>query len=201
MAFPFIKQPDAMDCGPACLCMVTKYYGKDYSLEYLRNKSFIGRDGVSLLGISKAAEMIGFHTVAGRITFDNFIRKSPFPCIVHWNQEHFVVMYGAKKKKGKYIIQIADPGKSLLTFSKEEFCDHWDSTRTNGEEKGIILLLEPTHLFYEQDGEGVPSEKRFRFLGKYLLKYKRFFGQLDDGCIVEVGTHEELTKTGGSITN
>ena len=64
MTFTFIKQLDAMDCGPACLCMVAKHYGKDYTLEYLRNKSFIGRDGVSLLGISKAAEMIGFRTVA-----------------------------------------------------------------------------------------------------------------------------------------
>jgi ATP-binding cassette, subfamily B, bacterial len=184
MIFPFIKQPDAMDCGPACLWMIAKHYGKDYTLEYLRDKSFIGRDGVSLLGISKAAEIIGLHTIAGRTTFDKLAEKAAFPYIVHWNQEHFVVLYGIKKKRGKYIIHIADPGKGLLIYSKEEFCDHWSSTRTNGEEKGIILLLEPTHLFYEQENDHVLSEKRFRFLGKYLLKYKRFFGQLILGLFI-----------------
>lgn len=173
-----------MDCGPACLCMVAKHYGKDYTLEYLRNKCFIGRDGVSLLGISKAAEMIGFHTVAGRTTFDGLMKKSAFPYIVHWNQEHFVVLYSIKKKQGKYLIRIADPGKGLLTYSKEEFCNHWASTRSNGEEKGIILLLEPTHLFYEQEGNNITSENRFRFLGKYLLKYKRFFTQLILGLLI-----------------
>lgn len=173
-----------MDCGPACLCMVAKHYGKDYTLEYLRNKSFIGRDGVSLLGISKAAEMVGFHTVAGRATFGSLIEKAAFPYIVHWDQEHFVVLYGIKKKRGKYIIHIADPGKGLLTYTKEEFCEHWASTRTNNEEKGILLLLEPTHLFYEQEGSRSPSEGRFRFLGKYLLKYSRFFGQLILGLLI-----------------
>lgn len=184
MTFPFIKQPDAMDCGPACLCMVAKYYGKNYTLEHLRNKSFIGRDGVSLLGISKAAEIIGFHTVAGRTTFDNLIKKAAFPYIVHWNQEHFVVLYGIKKKRGEYIIHIADPGKGLLTYTQKEFCEHWASTRTNDEEKGIILLLEPTHLFYEQEGNSISSESRFRFLAKYLLKYSRFFGQLILGLLI-----------------
>jgi len=164
--------------------MIAKHYGKDYTLDSLRDKSFIGRDGVSLLGISKASEMIGFHTVAGRTTFDSLIKKAAFPCIVHWNQEHFVVLYGIKKKRGEYIIRIADPGKGLLTYSKEEFCGHWASTRTNGEEKGIILLLEPTHLFYEQEGDNVPSGNRFRFLGKYLLKYRRFFGQLVLGLLI-----------------
>lgn len=184
MAFPFIKQLDAMDCGPACLCMIARYYKKHYTLEYLRNESFIGRDGVSLLGISKAAEIIGFHTVAGRTTFNNLIKKATFPCIIHWNQEHFVVLCGIKKKQGEYIVHIADPGKGLLTYSKEEFCDHWASTKTNGEEKGIILFLDPTHLFYEKEGSSVLSKNRFSFLDRYILKYRSFFCQLILGLLM-----------------
>lgn len=83
MAFPFIKQFDAKDCGPACLCMIAKYYGKSYTQEYLRKLMFIGRDGVSLLGITKAAEKLGFKTVGGRFTFDRVAEKALFPCIAH----------------------------------------------------------------------------------------------------------------------
>lgn len=110
ISFPFIHQPDAMDCGPACLCMVSEHYGKNYSLEYLRDDCFIGREGVSMLGISKAAEKIGFHTVGGRLTFDKLAEKALLPCIVHWNQDHFVVVYDIKKKrKGmKYMLPIPE---------------------------------------------------------------------------------------------
>lgn len=184
MPFPFTKQPDAMDCGPACLRMVSEHYGKRYTLEHLRDNCFIGRDGVSLLGISKAAEKLGFHTVGGRLTFDRLAEKAPLPCIVHWNQEHFVVVYGIKKNKKGYTISVADPGKGLLTYPREEFCDHWVSTRTNGEEKGVALLLEPTQLFYEQEGDSVPSQNRLQFLWKYIVRYKRFFGQLILGLFI-----------------
>ncbi len=165
--FPLIEQPDAMDCGPACLCMIAKHYGKNYTLDSLRRQSFIGRDGVSLLGISRAAEKIGFRTVGGRLTFEKLVEKAPLPCIAHWNQDHFVVVYKTKKtrkgykvvvyktkktRKG-YKVYVADPGKGLLTYTKEEFCSHWISTQTNGEEKGVVLILEPSHLFYEQEGD------------------------------------------------
>lgn len=195
--FPFIHQPDAMDCGPACLCMIAKHYGKTYTLDSLRQNSFIGKDGVSLLGISSAAEKIGFRTVGGRITYDNLIEKALLPCIVHWNQEHFVVVYdtprppkGLKKfspfrgqgGRGE-VIHIADPGKGLLTYTKEEFCARWLSTQTGGEEKGVVLLLEPTPLFYELDGSVAPTENRLKFLWKYIAKYKRFFTQLILGLI------------------
>ena len=99
MSFPFIHQPDAMDCGPVCLSMVSEHYGKRHTLEHLRESCFIGRDGVSLLGISRAAEKIGFKTVGGRLTFDRLAEKAPLPCIVHWNQEHFVVVYGIRKNR------------------------------------------------------------------------------------------------------
>jgi len=196
--FPFTHQPDAMDCGPACLCMIAKYYGKTYTLDSLRQNSFIGRDGVSLLGISRAAEKIGFRTVGGRITYDKLVEKALLPCIVHWNQEHFVVVYKTPQPSkwvkrfspllgrgvGGEVIHIADPGKGLLTYTKEEFCSHWISTQTNSEEKGIALLLEPTNLFYEQEDNSAPTQNRLKFLGKYLLKYKRFFGQLIVGLFI-----------------
>ena len=184
MLFPFVKQPDAMDCGPACLTMIAAHYGRHYTLDHLREQCFIGREGVSLLGISKAAEQIGFRTVGGRLTFDKLAEKALLPCVVHWNQEHFVVVYAIRKKKKEYTVSVADPGKGLVTYSREAFCRHWISTCTGGEEKGIALLLEPTQLFYEQEGDRLPSENRIRFLWKYLIKYKRFFGQLMLGLFI-----------------
>ena len=140
--FPFVRQPDSMDCGPACLSMITKYYGKEYSLDYLRQNSFIGKDGVSLLGISRAAEQIGFRTIGGRVTFDNLTHKALLPCIAHWRQEHFVVIYDIKKTdKKESIIRIADPGKGLVEYTAADFRKNWVSTQTYGEEKGVVLLL------------------------------------------------------------
>lgn len=180
----FVKQLDAMDCGPACLCMVAAHYDKQFTLEHLRASAFIGKDGVSLLGISKAAEHIGLRTVGGRITFDKLIEKAVLPCIVHWNQNHFVVVYKIKKIRKGYKIYVADPGKGLLTYDKAEFCNHWLSTQTQGEEQGVVLLLEPTYLFYEQEGDTSLSQNRFLFLWKYLIKYRRFFRQLILGLLI-----------------
>ena len=173
-----------MDCGPASLVMIAQHYGRHYTLDHLRERCSLARDGVSLLGISKAAEEIGFRTVGGRLTFEKLAEKALLPCIVHWNQEHFVVVYAIRKKKKEYTVSVADPGKGLDTYSREAFCRHWISTCTGGEEKGIALLLEPTQLFYEQEGDRLPSENRIRFLWKYLIKYKRFFGQLILGLFI-----------------
>lgn len=120
------------------------------------------------------------------MSFDILVTEVPLPCIVHWNQNHFVVVYKIKKhKKGRYTIYVADPGKGLVTYSKEEFCEHWISTRTNGEEKGIALLLEPTEQFYAQkDAEKAPTQNRTKFLWSYLKKYKRFFLQLILGLLL-----------------
>ena len=96
MKLKFCKQLDAMDCGPSCLKMVASYYGKDYPLNLLRNKSLLGKDGVSLGGISKVAEYLGFKSIGGRFTIKQLIEKKPFPCIIHWNQNHFVVLYDIK---------------------------------------------------------------------------------------------------------
>ncbi len=200
MSFPIIHQPDAMDCGPACLAMIAKYYGKKYSMDTLRHQSYIGRDGVSMLGISRAAENIGFKTVGGRITFDKLAEKAPLPCIVHWKQDHFVVVYkidapsNSPKGGGLFSpfggvrgggnIYVADPGKGLLTYTKEEFCNNWISTQTKGEEKGVVLLFETTPAFYDKEGDTIGSKNRLKFLGKYLAKYKRYFFQVTLGLFI-----------------
>ena len=175
-----------MDCGPSCLAMIVKYYGKDVSIEQLRKICSLGKDGVSLLGISKAAETIGLKTIGGRLSLNTLAHEIPLPCIVHWNQNHFVVVYKIKKhNKEKYTVYVADPGKGHVTYTKEEFCEHWISTKNNGEEKGIALLLEPTEQFYAQnDTKAVPTQRRVKFLWNYLKKYKRFFTQLILGLLL-----------------
>ena len=182
----FQKQHDAMDCGPSCLAMIAKHYGLQPNIEKIRRSCALNKEGVSLLGISKAAESIGFKTIGGRLTFNTLAKEVPHPCIVHWNQNHFVVVYKVKKhSKGKYIVYVADPAKGLVTYTKEEFCEHWISTKTNDEEKGIALLLEPTELFCTQkETERLPSQRRLKFLWSYLKKYKRFFTQIILGLMI-----------------
>lgn len=182
----FIKQRDAMDCGPSCLAMIIEHYGMKVAHEQLRDNCSLGKSGVSLLGISKAAETIGFKTIGGRISFDILVSEASFPCIVHWNQNHFVVVYKIKKHRKKdYSIYVADPAKGLLVYGKDEFCEHWACTKTNGEEKGIVLLLEPTDLFYTQpDIAKVPTHHKASLLWKYLKTYKYFFIQLILGLLL-----------------
>ena len=123
--FPFVKQFDTMDCGPACLSMVAKYYGKTYTLQTLRERSYITREGVSMLGISDAGESIGMRTMGVRLNFEKLKSEVLLPCIAHWKQRHFVVVYKIKKDK----VYVADPGHGLVIYTKEEFLRGWISTR------------------------------------------------------------------------
>ena len=137
---PFTPQYDSMDCGPSCIKMIAQFYGKNYSLETLRKKCFTSREGVSLLGISDTAEQIGFKTLGGRFTYKKLAEEAPLPCIVHWEQEHFVVVH--KIRNNNFFnrstkIYVADPGIGLITYTKEEFLEHWISTKTKGEDKEI----------------------------------------------------------------
>ncbi|HCN52943.1 MAG TPA: ABC transporter ATP-binding protein [Prevotella sp.] len=182
----FIHQKDSMDCGPTCLAMIARHYGVRVDRDKLRQICALGKDGVSLLGISKAAEKTGFKTVGGRLPFDVLACEVPMPCIVHWNQNHFVVVYKIRKHgKGRFSVYVADPGKGLVNYTREEFCEHWISTKAHGEDKGIALLLEPTELLYSQkDDVMVSRHNRTKFLWGYLKKYKRFFMQLILGLLL-----------------
>jgi len=177
-SFPFYKQLDAMDCGPTCLKMVAEHYGKNYSLQKLRSKSYITREGVSMLGISDAAESIGFRTMGVKASLAKMAEENPVPFIAHWRQRHFVVVYKiVKDKHDNFKIFIADPAHGLVTYSGEEFEKYWATTKQDGDDVGVALLLEPTPAFYEMEGE---KQKRtsMGFLINYLKPHKRFLVQL-----------------------
>ena len=133
-------QHDSMQCGIACLQMVCKYFGREYSLDSLSKLCFATTEGVSLLGINEAANTLGLHTTSARVT-TTVLSDVPLPCILHWNQNHFVVLYKVKNGKKFYI---ADPGKGLITYRLDEFKQHWISTKSNDEDKGIAMFLETT---------------------------------------------------------
>ena len=178
--FPFYKQHDSMQCGITCLQMICKYNGKEYSLESLSRYCFATTEGVSMLGISEAANKLGLHTICGRITMEQ-LPQAPLPCILHWSQNHFVILYKIKNKKKFYI---ADPGKGLLTYAEKEFKDHWISTQSKGEEKGIAMFIQPTPAFYELSGETTNRKRSFKFLFGYIKQYRRYFGQIILGALV-----------------
>lgn len=179
-SIPYYPQHDAMDCGPTCLRMVAAFYGKRYSLEGLREKSFITREGVSMLGISEAAEKIGFRSICVQVGYEK-LQEAPLPCIIHWNQQHFVVVYKLNDKH----VWVADPGAGKLKYTKEEFCNCWLSSRKNEEDTGVALLLEPTPEFYTIEDEGDEVNRRgFSFLYSYLRPYRGLVGQLLLGLLL-----------------
>lgn len=151
--FPFYKQLNAMDCGPACLRMVARFHGKHYNTDTLRQFAGYSREGVSLLGISEAAEKIGFRTRGVQISFDQLVRDAPTPAILHWDHHHYIVFideYGWRKKK----VKIADPDKGIVTYSKDEFLRGWITRKgVNGNYVGTALLFEPTPEFFQQAGD------------------------------------------------
>lgn len=175
--FPFYKQQSLMDCGPTCLRMVAKFYGKSIGIEKLRNNSQYGREGVSLLGISNAAESINIKTLAVNISLSELVKDISLPCVLHWQQNHFIVLYKADRNT----FVIADPAKGIIKFNKKEFIQNWVSNIQ--EEKGIALLMDTTPGFYEQ-----PNEKEntigWGLIAGYTLKYKAQFFQLFVGLLL-----------------
>lgn len=170
-----------MDCGPACLRMISKYYGHHYSLQTLRQKCFITREGVSLLGISDAAESIGFRTCGVKITGEQLVNEAMLPCILYWNNSHFVVCYKIKRKRGgKLIFYIADPASQRLQYEEDEFKKCWlGVTLADVNRRGIALLLEPNANFANIEEEPERSSKKsLLFFLRYLFPYKSQFAQL-----------------------
>lgn len=174
----FVKyiQHDSMDCGPTCLKMVAKFYGKNYSLQNLRDRCHITREGVSLLGISDAAESIGFRTTGVKVTWTQMVEEMPMPCIVHWNQRHFVVVYDVVKKHGVYKVMVADPASGLLEYTEEDFRGLWLESERKTE--GIALILEPTPKFYEEEGDDERRHYGFGYVLKYLRPYRTYIIQI-----------------------
>jgi len=164
---------DAMDCGPSCLRMIARHYGRSFSLQTLRDKSYLSREGVSLLGVSDAAESIGFRTIGVSLTPEKLFTSVPLPLIAHWEQNHFVVVYRIRGNK----VYVADPAFGLVRYTREEFLKGWVSSVQDQEKKGHALLIEPTPEFYAQEGEKV-KKSSFRFLFSYLKPYKKFLFQL-----------------------
>ncbi|MEA5429310.1 peptidase domain-containing ABC transporter [Arcicella lustrica] len=180
--FPFYHQLDQMDCGPTCLRMIAKHYGLHLNIQRLRDASGFSREGVSLLGIAEAAESVGFRTIAVKVTIDKLIKDAPSPCIIHWQQNHFVVLVEAQKNN----VLLADPAKGLRKMSKDDFCEHWATTQEDGQPVGVALLLEPTPTFYEQEDDKKQGLD-FSYLLKYLWSYKKLLIQLAIGLLVGSG--------------
>jgi len=182
--FPFSRQLDTMDCGPACLQMVAGFYGKNYSLSTLRDLCHITRDGVTMLGISDAAEETGFRTLGVKISLDELLAEAPMPSILHWQQNHFVVLYRVKQKHGKRYFYIADPAIGAVKFSEEEFVKRWLAVvKPEEEQKGICLLLEPTEAFHLRKDEGT-GMSRLKFIFSYLKPHRKLFAQLVLGMLL-----------------
>ncbi|WP_299122162.1 peptidase domain-containing ABC transporter [uncultured Winogradskyella sp.] len=177
--FPFYKQRDNKDCGPTCLKIITKYFNKSIAIQQLRELSETTRAGSSLLGLSEAAEKIGFRSLGVKLTLKRLL-EAPLPCIVHWNNNHYTVLYKIKKE----VFYISDPAHGLLKYNKKEFLNHWIGHNASDQtEEGIALLLEPTAKFYNSDFDKGKTEFGFKFLSKYIFKYKRFLWQLIIGLI------------------
>ena len=181
--FPSYRQLDKMDCGPTCLRIIAAHYGRSWSLQTLRERCHISREGVSLLGISDAAEAVGFRTMGVKLTFGQLCEEAVLPCIVHWRQNHFVVVYRIERRRGRTWVHVSDPASGLLRYTREQFLKSWISIRgedaadSPAEGLGIALLLEPTPKFYEEKGE---EERRpgFRGMLEYLRPYRQFIVQL-----------------------
>ena len=178
-----------MQCGATCLQMICKYYGKDYSLVQISELCCTTNEGVSLLGMSEAATELGFQTNSVLATPEQ-LTKITLPCILHWDQEHFVVLYKIKKKRKKIIYYIADPGCGLTEYTNEEFYKHWLSTIQHHEEKGVVMIVETSPVFYEKDITKTENKRSFSFLYGYIKKYKRYFltviTTLLIGCIIQL---------------
>ena len=184
---------DAKDCGPACIKMIAKYYGKYYSLQYLRDLCGITREGVSFLDISYAAEKIGLRTVAVKATMENLTNRIPLPCIIHWDQHHFIVVY--KTKKGK--IYVSDPAKGLLSYPEEDFKDRWYK---EGEEFGMLMVLEPMANFKQIEAhERIERFKSFENLLNYFTPYKKAFGILFAIMLIATGLQAVLPFISKSV--
>jgi ATP-binding cassette subfamily B protein len=173
--FPHFRQYDEMDCGPTCLRIICAYYGKTFSLEYLRELTHVTRLGSNFLGISEAAEKLGFRSIGAKLSYEDLLTEVPVPCIAYWYQRHFIVIYKITKDK----VYVSDPAHGLIKYTKAEFLKGWAS---DGEE-GVILSLEITPDFNEMVADQKKQTGGLSFIYKYLLQYKQLLVQLILGLV------------------
>ncbi len=191
--YPFYHQYDAMDCGPTCLMMIAKYYGKELSLQYLRNIADFNRSGVNLLGISEAAKAIGLTAIGTKITYDKLLAggQDVLPCVLHWNQNHFVVLYEINKKRAL----IADPAKGIIRILKAEVFESWIVDKSK--ETGVALLLQPTEHFFNLSASKNDKTSLVELV-KYLARYRSLLIKLIIGVSLAAflqATFPILTQT------
>lgn len=177
--FPHFKQHNTSDCGPTCLRMIAKHYRQDYSVEMLRRQCHIARNGVNMLGISDAANHIGLDNVGVKMTFRQLAEEGVFPCILHWNRNHFVVCYGIdRNREGKYRIHISDPASQRLTYTQEEFEKCWIGPHTAKEGHGTALMLEPGDGFGTVKDDFIQNRRTLLSFVRYFTPYRAMIGQL-----------------------
>lgn len=200
--FPFCPQHDSMQCGAACLQMLCLHYGRRYTLDYLSNACAATSEGVSLYGLKFVAEQLGFRTQCVKTTVEQLSRTTA-PCVLHWNQNHFVILY---KNKGGRKFYVADPAKGLLAYDRENFLARWmEGSQQNGQGgKGIAMMLQPTPDFYRQTIQGVSGHgetRSFRFLFGYTRQFSRYFWQIALGLVVGIGIQLALPLLTQSIVD
>lgn len=181
--YPFYRQYDIMDCGPTCLRMISKYHGRSFDIAYLREISNLNREGSSMGGLADASEKIGLSTLALSVGYDDLATKIPLPCIAHWRQRHYVVIYEASPDR----VVVADPAHQLITYTKEDFLKGWIPNKTAQEEaEGILLLFETTPLFFNPPtSEG--NSKKLKFWGTlegYFRPYRAYGLQVFLGLLI-----------------
>lgn len=178
--FPFYRQPDGMDCGPSCLKMIAKFYGRSIEWSALRRWSGTNRAGSSLDGMSHAAEKIGFRTLSVKVCLEDLIQSAPLPCICFWNKKHYVVLYKTRRNK----LYVADPAHGLLAYTKREFLDNWIGKHAGERtEEGICLLLESTPRMQERESDDPENTAGFSFLLGYLKPYRKLLFQMGAGLL------------------
>ena len=175
--FPVYRQLDQMDCGPSCLKMLTEFFGKKYDLEYLRQISFLQRDGASLGGLSKALSKLGIESVGIKVNFQELISEIPLPAIAHWEGNHFIIIYKVNHK----FIYVSDPAYGKLKYRHSEFISKWAGAE---KEHGVLLLVEPTNHFLDEEPPEMDKKNSLAFLLDYLKPYKRYINQLFLGLII-----------------
>lgn len=178
--FPIVIQHDSMQCGIACLQMVCKYFGREYSSYSLSKLCFATTEGVSLLSINDVANILGLHTLCAKTTTER-LAAAPLPCILHWNQNHFVVCYKIKKKNGKVQLYIADPASLCLTYTEDEFLKCWGIKESK---IGLALILQPTANFYFSQNENEPLKHSLLYFLGYFMPYQTLLIQLVIGMVI-----------------